>query len=113
MTRDPLARPSPARARQMLREADATADAAAQWRPAGWAVAVVSLTGAVTAALAVTGAWRLMLAAWALTLALGAVLWSRLARPSGPVGRSARAGTRPLAQGTGLRAAARRCHRCP
>ena len=97
MTRDPLARPSPARARQMLREADATADAAAQWRPAGWAVAVVSLTGAVTAALAVTGAWRLMLAAWALTLALGAVLWSRLARP----GLRQDPWADPLAQGLG------------
>ena len=81
MTQEPMTSPSPAQAREMLREADTTADAAARWRPARWAVAVVSLSCTVTAALAVLGAWWLMLAAWALTLVLGVVLRSRLTRP--------------------------------
>jgi len=81
MTQELMTSPSPAQAREMLREADTTADAAARWRPARWAVAVVSLSCTVTAALAVLGAWWLMLAAWALTLVLGVVLRSRLTRP--------------------------------
>ena len=81
MPQDTLTSPSPPQAREMLREADATAGAATRWRPAHGAVAVVSLACAITAALAVTGAWWPMLAAWVLTLVLTTVLRSRLTRP--------------------------------